>query len=227
MVGARRVCAASSALGPLLLVVAFLGVGAPRAAAPQEAEPAAGAEDGAATWEGRAAVLAYFHPSQFDFLTGILAADRGALHLEGRYGYEDRLTASLFAGWSLAFGGTLKVNVVPMLGGVFGRINGVVPALELTLALGPLQLYSESEVVIDVASVSSSYFYSWSELTAAPVNWLRAGIALQRTRIVETPLWVSPGLLLGFSVWIFDFTGYWFEPGADSQYGVVSSGVRF
>ncbi len=61
----------------------------------------------------------------------------------------------------------------------------------------------------------------------APVEWLRAGVVIERTRVIHTPREVTPGLLVGFSVWRLDLTGYWFAPGADGQYAAVSAGVRF
>ena len=196
-------------------------------AAAARAEEAAAASDETSNWKGRASLSAYFVTNGSDYLVAVGAADHGALHLEARYGYEDRRTASFFAGWNLALGGAVEVEVVPMLGVAVGRTNGLVPALELTLSWGPLQYYLEAEVLIDLASVSSSYYYGWSELSAAPVEWMRAGIVLQRTRLVNTGREVTPGLLIGFSVWKLDLTGYWFEPGGKGQYVVVSAGVRF
>jgi hypothetical protein len=187
----------------------------------------AAASDEAESWKGRASLSAYFLSVGSDLLVPVGAADHGALHLEARYGYEDRQTASFFAGWNLALGGAVEVELVPMLGGAVGRTNGLVPALELTLSWGPLQYYLEAEVLIDLASVSSSHYYGWSELSWAPVEWMRTGLVLQRTRLMNTGREVNPGLLIGFSVWKLDLTGYWFEPGGHGQYVVVSAGVRF
>jgi hypothetical protein len=191
------------------------------------AEEAAPASAETASWKGRVSLSAYFFPDASDYLVAVGAADHGALHLEARYGYEDRRTASFFAGWNLALGGAVEVEVVPMLGAAVGRTNGLVPALELTLSWGPLQYYLEAEVLVDLASVSSSYYYGWSELSLALVEWMRAGIAIQRTRLVNAGREVTPGLLIGFSPWKLDLTGYWFEPGGSGQYVVVSAGVRF
>jgi hypothetical protein len=195
-------------------------------AAAARAEEAATASDEKVNWKGRGSLSAYFVPDGSDFLVAVGAADHGALHLEARYGYEDRRTASFFAGWNLAFGGAVEMEVVPMFGVAVGQTNGLVPALELTLSWGPLQYYLEAEVLIDLASVSSSYYYGWSELSAAPVEWMRAGIAIQRTRLVSTGREVSLGPLIGFSVWKIDLTAYWFDPGGSGQYVVVSAGVR-
>jgi hypothetical protein len=191
------------------------------------AEEAAAPPAETASWKGRGSLSAYFVPDGSDFLVAVGAADHGALHIEARYGYEDRQTASFFAGWNLALGGAVEVEVVPMLGAAVGRTNGLVPALELTLSWGPLQYYLEAEVLIDLASASSSHYYGWSELSLSLVEWVRAGIAIQRTRIVNAGREVTPGLLIGFSVWKLDLTGYWFDPGGNGHYAVVSAGVRF
>jgi hypothetical protein len=197
-----------------------------RAAAQEPPADAAATEEGAG-WGGRASLSYYYLPHDSDFLVAIGAADHGALHLEARYGYEDRRTASFFAGWNLGFGEAVRLDLVPMIGAAVGRTGGILPALELTLAWGPLEYYVEAEVLVDLADTSSSYFYAWSELSVAPVPWARVGVALQRTRVVHTGREITPGVLLGFSVWRLDLTAYWFDPGADGQYAVVSAGVSF
>ncbi len=157
--------AAEMAAPLLAFTLLALGV-APGSAAGDDVAPAAASqesaapEEEAATWEGRASLSWYFLPDDADYLIATGAADRGALHLEARYGYEDRRTVSLFAGWNLGFGDELEVTVVPMLGAVVGRTNGMAPALELTLAWGPLEYYLETEYVIDFASTDASYLYA-------------------------------------------------------------------
>ena len=87
-------------------------------------------------------------PAEDDhFLLPIFRADRGPLHLEGRYQYEDRHTGSAWLGWTLEAGKKVHLEVVPMAGAVFGRTNGVAPGLELTLSWKSVELYSENEYV--------------------------------------------------------------------------------
>lgn len=117
--------------------------------------------------------------------------------------------------------------MTPMVGAVFGKLNGVAPGLEWALAWGPLELYSDSEVVIDFTDVEQSYFYAWSELSIRPLEWLRAGLALQRTRVHAEPRAVSWGPVIGFSVWKVEVDTYWFNPGqTDAQYWAVSVSLK-
>jgi len=197
---------------------------APGRAGDGTAAPGAGT---APAWEWGPSVLLYVLRDEADFLQPTLTADRGPLHLEARYNYEDRETGSAFVGWNLSFGEELKLGLTPMLGGVFGRTNGIALALTLTLEWGPLALWTQSEYVFDLGDSSASYFYAWSELSVSPVEWLRAGLALQRTRVVETPLEVQWGPLLGFSVWKLTATAYLFAPGQESQYVVLAVAGSF
>jgi hypothetical protein len=224
-VGSRR--HGEGIAGALAALVVALGL--PAAVAPQEGPPpeAVGAEAPGPGWSGSVSLSRYFVPDDEDYLLFVGAADRGPLHLEGRYNYEDRETGSLFLGWNVEFGEELLLQLVPMLGGVVGRTSGVAPALELTLGWGPFEYYLETEVVLDVGDVSSSYLYAWSELTASPLDWLRAGLAVQRTRVLQSGREVSPGLLVGLSAARADASFYLFEPGADDQYVVLSAGVQF
>ena len=71
-----------------------------------------------------------------------MTGDHGALHLEGRYNYEAIDAGSVWVGWNLDFGSPLAFDVTPMIGGVFGSLNGVAPGLELTVSYRKLELYS-------------------------------------------------------------------------------------
>ena len=178
-------------------------------------------------WELRAALLGYSLPDEADYLQPVVAVDRGRLHLEGRYQYEDRESASFFVGWTLGAGEEVELELVPMLGGVAGRTNGIVPGLELSLAWGPLELYSESEYVFDLEDGGSSFFYAWSELSAWPTEWLRFGVALQRTRVFQAARDVSAGPLVGLAMWKLSAALYLFQLGGDEQFAVASLEAAF
>ena len=208
------------------LIVLLLAGGVAAAAAPPDEEAAAN-HGGAAPWEGRASLAAYFLPDESNYLIPIAAVDHGGLHLEARYNYEDRRTGTVFAGWNFEFGGAVEGAVTPMLGAVLGRTNGVAPGRELTLGWGPLEYYHETEVVFDLGNSANSYFYAWAELSAAATEWFRAGVALQRMRVFQSSRELTPGPFVRFSVSRFELSAYWFAPGADDQYAAVSLGVQF
>ena len=110
------------------------------------------------------------------------AADRGALHLEARYNYESIGARSAFVGWTFSGGETVTWEVTPLLGGAWGTTQAFVPGLEASVAWGPVDFYVEAEYVRDNHESTDSYAYAWSELGFRPVEWLRVGVAGQRTR---------------------------------------------
>lgn len=160
----------------------------------------------------------YRIPDDDDFIIAIASADRGSLHLEARYNYEDLKTASVFAGWTFSAGEAFTAEFTPMLGAAFGRTNGIVPALEMSFAYGIFDLYDESEYLIDLEGEGGSYVYSWLELGVAPGDLFRFGLTAQRVRVAETPLEVERGLFLQVTpgpayagVYAFNLlTDYWF-----------------
>lgn len=77
-------------------------------------------------------VSGYLVPHGQSYASPTFAADHGALHLEARYNYEALRTGSLWAGYNLSVGGKLVLDATPMIGGVFGNVNGVAPGLEFT-----------------------------------------------------------------------------------------------
>jgi hypothetical protein len=179
------------------------------------------------SWELAASMAGYVLCDEADYLQPTLAADRGALHLESRYNYEDRRTVSLFAGWNGSIGGGdgLGLEVTPMLGGTAGRLFGVAPALLFTLTWSPVELHSESEYVIAVEDVTASFFYSWSELSVRVAPWLRAGLAVQRTKLFRTAREVAVGPLIGVSLGIVDAAVYLFDPFDQQRFLVASLAV--
>jgi hypothetical protein len=149
------------------------------------------------------------------------------LHLEARYNYEARETASAWLGANFTFGEDLELGLIPMVGGVFGQTSGIATGLTITLAWGPLALWSQSEYVFDLADSSNDFFYVWSELSVTWPEWLRAGVVLQRTRVFQTKTEVQGGPLLGVSFWKLSATAYLFAPGQADQFVVVALAGAF
>ena len=157
----------------------------------------------------------------------LVPVDLRRLHVEVRYNYEARHSSSAFAGVNAAWGESLKLAVTPMIGGVFGDLDGLVPALRWTLAWWKLDLFSESEYVVDLGDASQSFFYDWSELGFSPVAWLRLGAAIQRTRVFMTSLDIQRGLFVGVTVRFLTLTLYEFNLGWTTPVWVGAASVSF
>jgi hypothetical protein len=159
----------------LLLATAALAVPVAAQEAPPASSPATTEAPAAPErrWTFGMSGALYVLPDEADFVQPTFEADRGALHLETRYNYEDRDSASVFAGANFEVGGKVKLTLTPMIGGLAGRTVGIVPGLETDLAAGPFEVYGEAEYVFDLDDHSSGYFYMWSELSPWPTEWLR------------------------------------------------------
>jgi hypothetical protein len=171
----------------------------------QAGEPAG---DEPAGWEFSVALFGYIVPEGPNFFLPIATADREWLHLEGRYNYEDQETGSLWAGYNLGWGEEVTFEVTPMIGAVFGNTSGVAPGLLMTIAWWQLDLYTESEYLFDSEDSENDFFYTWAELGYSPLEWLRAGLVIQRTRAYETELEIGRGIFAGATVDRFDFGCY-------------------
>src|SRR5262245_21231395 len=206
---------------------AAAGLAAPSVLGQQPPPVSLKADETPAAWEFSASVYAYFVPEEKDYASSTVTADHERFHLEGRYNYEAQDTASLWIGKNFEFGETLKGEVTPMIGGVFGHTNGVAPDYHLTLDSKRWELYSEGEYLFDTGQHSDSFFYTWSEFTFAPVEWLQAGIVTQRTRAYQTPLDVQRGLLIRVSVKSWTLGVYIFNFGWTDPTVVASASVEF
>src|SRR5215470_1993541 len=162
-------------------------------------------------WDFSASVYGYFPPDAGNYLQPTLTADRDWLHLEVRYNYEARYTGSAWLGYNFSGGEKVKWELSAMLGGVFGKVQGVAPGYEGSVSWRALELYSEGELIIDSANSSASYFYNWSELKISVLDRWRVGLVTQHTRVYDTDREIQRGLLVGVTYKSADLTGYVFN----------------
>ena len=210
-----RMPARAMALGGMLLLAGA------RAAAQTPASPAP------AVWTFSASGYTYILPDEPNYLQPTVTADRRRLHLEARFNYEARDTGSMWAGVNFFGGDTLAWELTPMVGGVFGDTSGVAPGYRGSIVWRALEFNSEGEAMIDAGDSADSFFYNWSELTLAPVDWLRVGMVAQRTRAYQADREVQRGLLVGTSIRKLDMTAYLFNPDDSKPILVLAVAVSF
>jgi hypothetical protein len=178
-------------------------------------------------WSFSISASTYIVPDDREYVQPTFMADRGWLHLETRYNYENLETGSVWLGYNFSFGKKLVLEATPMLGGVFGNTTGIAPGYRFTLTYWKLELSSEGEFVFDTGNSEGSFFYTWSELSLSPVDWFRFGIAGQRTRAYQTDVDIQRGLFIGFTYKRIDLTTYVFNLDQAKPTWVVSVGVSF
>ena len=162
-----------------------------------------------------------------NYTSAIAIADRGALHLEARYSYESVGARSAFVGWTFSGGEAVTWELTPLLGGAWGDTRAFVPGFEASVAWRRLDLYVEAEYVRDSSEHDDSYFYAWTELGFRPVEWLRLGIAGQRTRVYGNERDIQRGPFAQLTWGPVTIGGYWFNPGSNDQIFVGLVGAPF
>lgn len=165
----------------------------------EEKQPPSSATVPANPWEFNLSVSGYIVPDGQSYVQPTFMGDRAKLHLEARYNYEAQQTGSLWVGYNGSVGKKVLLEATPMIGGVFGDVNGVAPGLQFTVTRNKVELYSANEYVFDAATKAGNFFYTWTQLAYSPVQWFKAGYVVQRTRAYQTPLSVQRGLLAEFS----------------------------
>ena len=160
-----------------------------------------------------------------NYTSAIAVADRGPLHLEARYNYESVGARSAFVGWTFSGGEAITWEFTPLLGGAWGTTQAFVPALEASVAWKQFDFYIEAEYVSDSHQQTDSYFYAWSELGFRPVEWLRLGIAGQRTTTYSNERDIQRGPFAQATWGPVTIGGYWFNPGSNDQVfvGMISA----
>jgi len=165
------------------------------------------------SWDFSLTLDGNFIPQNPFYLSPTVTADHGWLHLEARGKYESQHSGSLWVGHNSSFGEQWVFHATWMLGGVFGDVTGVAPGFELSLQHGKFTLSSTAEYVFDTKDRNRSFFYSWPQLTYAPLEWLRVGLATQRTQAYHTKLDTQRGFLVSLTHGSLDFTTYVFNLG--------------
>ena len=183
--------------------------------------------DSPPAWTVSASLMAYWLPDDEQFTSPTVYVDRGNLHFEARYNYENMDTASVWTGYNSSFGDAVSVDFTPMIGLAWGDTNGIAPGYHLTVDWRALEFYSEGEYVFDRDDSSDSYFYSWSEMNWWPTDWLRLGLAAQRTRVYKTERDIQRGLAVGVSLRGISLGAYVFNPDDDDPTYIASVAVDF
>ena len=187
----------------------------------------AGAVTTPTPWSVSVATYTYILRHDRDYVNPNVYLDRDWTHVEARFNYEDLDTASLWAGYNFDGGTDLVYQVTPMVGAVFGHLNGVAPGYAISLAYKGLLFSGQGEYVFDAQTRASDFFYAWTELSYTPVHRMRFGAAMQHTKAFDTGLDVERGPLLGFSYGRFDFTVYVFNVDKPDPPVVLGIGASF
>jgi len=182
-----------------------------RAQETKNATPEVAKESNEKAWSFSLSATTYVVPDFQEYVQPTFTADRGWLHLETRYNYENLETGSVWLGYNFIGGEKLEWEFTPMLGGVFGDTTGIASGYKLSLSYWKLEFFSEGEFVFDTRDREGSFFYNWSELSVSPVDWFRFGVVGQRTRAYQSAVDIQRGLLVGFSHEKVDFTTYVFN----------------
>jgi hypothetical protein len=178
-------------------------------------------------WECSLSTSTYLVQHGRDYVNPNLVADRDWLHLEARYNYEAIKTGSLWLGYNFGFGKKLAFEATPMFGGVFGDITGLAPGYTISISYEPIEFFTQGEYFFDAGNRSGNFFYSWSELSCAPVTWFRAGIVLDRTKALGSNFEIRRGPLVGFKYKKVDPTAYWLSPGSRDATFIFTVALNF
>jgi hypothetical protein len=178
-------------------------------------------------WEYALTVDGYIVPDEDGYVSPTLAADRGWLHVEGRFNYEDLRTGSLWFGYNFSAGSKLVFSVTPMIGKVFGRTNGIAPGCKASLGYKSLDLSVSNEYVFDTGSKASNFYYAWPELSYSPLDWLHVGLVAQRTKAYHTSVDTQRGFLVGITHKKLEITAYIFNLGWTTPTAVLEASVSF
>ncbi len=194
---------------------------------PPSSAPATSPSAATNPWSYNLTVDGYIIPDGTSYVDPVFSANRNWLHLEARYNYENLHTGSLWVGYNFSAGKKLVLEVTPMIGGVFGRTNGIAPGCEASLTYKKVELSISNEYVFDTTHKSGNFYYSWPQVTYSPTDWFRVGAVAQHTKAFQTSLDVQRGFLVVVSHKQWEFTTYVFNPETGNPTVVLEVGINF
>lgn len=204
----------------------LLLVGATPAVAQTPAGPStAPAQPARREWAYEAGLAAYLFQEDGDFAQPSFVANRGALGLEARFNDVAVRSFSGLIGWRFTADRAVDAELIPKIGFAVGTIDAVIPALQFAFTFRRLEFSGEAQFVIDIHNSRDTFFYSWSELSVRTTDWLRLGMAMQRTRVFTEPRDIQRGILAGVTFGRVAGTVYWFNPDSDRGYVVAAISV--
>ncbi len=162
-----------------------------------------------------------------DYLMPTVVLEIGRLHFEGRHNYEEKNSASFWAGYNFETGKELSLKVTPLAGVVIGGVAGYAPGLEIELNYKSLSLTTNSEYFINAENIDESFFYSWNELSISPAEWLSIGALAERTRITSEDGDLQLGLFAGIYYLNCYFAVYAFDPEKSDRNLLFAVGWEF
>jgi hypothetical protein len=165
-------------------------------------------------WEYSISTSTYFALHSQDYVNPNFTADHDWLHLEARYNYEALKTGSLWLGYNFSFGKELVLEATPMIGGVFGNSTGIAPGYAISISYKAIEFFTQGEYFFDAGTSAENFFYTWSELSCAPVRWFKVGLVVDRTKTLGSNFEIRRGPLVGFKYKDVDLTTYWLSPGS-------------
>lgn len=169
-------------------------------------------KDSVSSWSFSAEGDQYIFPEDADILTLIAAANKDKLHLEARYNYESRNTASLWGGINFSFGKNVRFVLTPMAGIVFGQMNGMSPGLEADISYKSLFFNSQTEWVFDFKNSEENFVYTFLQLGVGVTENLSLGLTAQRSRLILESTDIQRGFFGEYSFWKMTAGLSYFQP---------------
>ena len=121
------------------------------------------------------------------------------IYFEARYNYEDIRTFSLYSGFPLIYDNDAEIEFVPLVGAVFGQVNGISPGFNLNASYRGFNLFTQLQYTFDLWDKDNSFFLDWSTASIDLTGQLAAGVGLQVYKPVNETAEILFGPLLRFS----------------------------
>lgn len=179
-------------------------------------------------WQVALYLDGYMLMGESGYLVPTVFADKGPIHLEARFNYEDFNTASAYFGWAFRWGDeTNFVRLVPMFGGAVGNSFGIAPGVEIEAQFWRFTYWFEGEYFFNFTDFTSSFFYTWSELQFRVVSWLNVGGSFQRMRLAQSERVLDLGPSIGVNVGGFALSFYFYGLWTPTRWGLLTLSLPF
>jgi hypothetical protein len=131
-------------------------------------------------------------------------------YFEARYNYEDTRTFSIYAGKSFYPDKKEQIEITPLIGGVFGNLNGISPGLNFSASHKRFSTETQTQYTFDLKDPGNSFYWDWTNFSFGVYKNLGIGGSTQIyvPKTGEASALAGPMVNLTFKRFLFEAYSY-------------------
>jgi len=148
-------------------------------------------------------------------------------YLEARYNYEDHRTVSLYFGKAFSFGKKAEWEIIPMIGGVYGKTIGISPGFNFQFEYKRFSTFAQCQYTIDLKNINNSFLWDWTGFNINISKHFVLGAAVQVFQPNTGEPFYNAGPMISFHHQSFSIEAYAYNLWQQFPIGAIGIEYQF